>query len=264
MSLYYRGERLSLEDDDPASKVLAWSRVHLLPGRFLEVDVPHLSALFGMSSGETEAALATLVRRGSLRTGRGTVFPEYRLVPCAATLALPTVPPPLPSPETWRRGAGFSLCGRYRYTLWRIWDTLRPLIAFVLLNPSTADVDKNDPTVERCQRRAITGGFGGLHILNVFALRSTQPARLYEAEDPVGPENDEKIADVLSTVATVVCGWGHHGRHRRRGQDVLSLILSAGHEPLCLGTTAGGDPRHPLYVGYAVSPRRYSVPFPLN
>ena len=73
-------------------------------------------------------------------------------------------------------GASFSPCGTYRYTLWRRWSFVPPA-TFVLLNPSTADATRNDPTVERCERRARELGCGGIRVANLFALRSTDPAR---------------------------------------------------------------------------------------
>src|ERR1051326_5628436 len=88
----------------------------------------------------------------------------------------------------------FSPCGLFRYRLWRHWTPGMPPLVFVMLNPSTADAEKNDPTVERCERRAKAGGFGGGEVVNLFALRSTDPKALYSAADPIGPENDKVIA----------------------------------------------------------------------
>lgn len=84
-------------------------------------------------------------------------------------------------------GAAFSPCRRYRYRLWRTWGDAAPAV-FVMLNPSTADEIENDPTVERCERRARAMGFGGLRVANIFSLRSTDPTALYTSDDPVGPE----------------------------------------------------------------------------
>ena len=79
-----------------------------------------------------------------------------------------------------KSGAQFSACNRYRYRLWRIWDESRKPLVMVMLNPSMANADQNDPTVERCQRRALKMGFGGLRVVNIFALVSTDPAALYQ------------------------------------------------------------------------------------
>jgi hypothetical protein len=152
-------------------------------------------------------------------------------------------------------GAIFSPCGQYRYRLWRTWNAHRPTITFVMLNPSTADDARNDPTVERCQRRAQAMGYGGLRVANVFALRSTDPAALYAAEDPVGPDNDAAILALAGEAALVVCAWGTHGQLRGRGQAVLRLLRSAGARAHHLGLNADGTPKHPLYVGYDIAPR---------
>ena len=107
--------------------------------------------------------------------------------------------------------AQFSPCRRWRYTLQRTWDANLPSINFLLLNPSTADENRNDPTVERCQRRAERMGYGALFVTNIFAWRSTDPVVLNQVPDPVGPDNDDAIMARASQCALVVCGWGNHG-----------------------------------------------------
>lgn len=149
------------------------------------------------------------------------------------------------------RGALFSPCRRYRYLLWRVWDERLPTAAFVLLNPSTADEHHNDPTIERCQRRALRMGYGGLRVTNCFAWRATAPAQLLDATDPVGPDNDEAILAACAGAAIVVCGWGTPGRLRQRDAAVRALLRVAGIAPWCFGINADGSPKHPLYVPYA-------------
>src|SRR5690349_18454685 len=107
--------------------------------------------------------------------------------------------------------ASFSDDMVYRYRLGRCWDPLLPPMVFVMLNPSTADHNQNDPTVERCERRARSRvGIGGLEVVNIFALRSTDPMALYKHSDPVGPENDMSIVTAAKSSGIVVCGWGKH------------------------------------------------------
>ncbi len=151
-------------------------------------------------------------------------------------------------------GAVFSPCMRYRTKLWRIWDASKPLVLFLLLNPSTADEVRNDPTVERCQRRAMMMGFGGLMVANIFALRSTDPAALSQVEDPVGPGNDEAIVECAARAQLVVCGWGTHGSILDRGDAVLELLRQHRFVPHALQRNADGSPKHPLYVGYKHAP----------
>ena len=150
--------------------------------------------------------------------------------------------------------ARFSPCRRWRYTLWRRWGD-GALANFLLLNPSTADESDNDPTVERCQRRATTLGYAGLVVTNIFAWRSTDPSALYTADDPVGPDNDAAILEAARGAALVVCGWGNHGRLNGRGASVLALLRRAGVQPYCLAMTGAGEPQHPLYLSYALNPQ---------
>lgn len=147
-------------------------------------------------------------------------------------------------------GATFSSCNQYRYVLTRTWDEGGPPLAFVMLNPSTADAKKNDPTVERCQRRAQRGTYGGLIVLNLFALRSTDPLALYTHKEPIGEGNDGFIAHMVSKAGDVVCAWGNHGEIGDRGAAVYEIIRKIVRQPLCLGVNASGHPKHPLYVAY--------------
>lgn len=155
-------------------------------------------------------------------------------------------------------GATFSPCRRYRYRLWRFWSDAPP-IAFVMLNPSTADEIANDPTVERCERRARAGGYGGVAVVNLFALRSTDPKALYDEADPVGPNNDAAILDVARHAGLVVCAWGRHGRLRDRGPKVLLMLWEAGVTTHCLKRGKDGQPSHPLYLPYALRPMPFGI-----
>ena len=99
-------------------------------------------------------------------------------------------------------GARFSVDRRYRYALWRVWDHGRGICNFLLLNPSIADEATNDPTSERCERRARRWGFGGLIVTNLFALCATDPAGLRRVADPIGPENDAAILETARGLQT--------------------------------------------------------------
>lgn len=152
---------------------------------------------------------------------------------------------------TIHRGAEFSPCQKYRYRLWRQWGEGRPL-CMLMLNPSRADCEKNDPTVERQQRRAVQLGFDGLIVVNLFAFRSTDPAIMLAQADPVGPDNDAAILRAVSEAGMTICAWGTDGGHRGRSAAVLKLL--AGRELHCLVRCKDGEPGHPLYVGYGVLP----------
>lgn len=154
-----------------------------------------------------------------------------------------------------RQGAIFSPCRTWRYWLWRIWDPGKPLLAWVGLNPSTADETKNDPTVERCERRTRSDGlYGGMLMLNLFGYRSTAPKGLLEQEDPVGPSNDAALRAGVAYAAATVAAWGSHGDFRGRSGRVLQILRESSDSLLHLGLTKSGQPRHPLYVPYVVRP----------
>jgi hypothetical protein len=126
-----------------------------------------------------------------------------------------------------------------------------------MLNPSTATEQQNDPTVERCERRARALGYGAFRVCNIFAWRSTDPKDMRAAADPVGPANDAAIEESAHWADRVLCAWGTHGAHLARGPTVERLLRATG-RPLChLGLTKAGHPRHPLYVGYGTQPSEW-------
>ncbi len=146
--------------------------------------------------------------------------------------------------------ATYSPCGAYRYALTLTWAPGTPRVAWILLNPSTADAARNDPTMMRCERRSRAAGYGAMRVVNLFAIRATRPAEMKRAADPVGPAGDAALAAALRWADDAICGWGVHGRHRGRGEAVRARVRA----PLVLGLTAGGHPRHPLYVPYRAAP----------
>ena len=150
--------------------------------------------------------------------------------------------------------AVYSDCQKYRYSLTRIWDPAGRKALFIMLNPSTATEVQNDPTVERCERRARALGFGSFRVLNIFAWRDTDPRKMRAAADPVGPENDATILASLEWADQIVAAWGTHGTHLGRGADVEALLRSSGREIFHLGLSKAGHPKHPLYISYARQP----------
>lgn len=152
-------------------------------------------------------------------------------------------------------GAIFSDCGKYRFRLWRIWDQAKPGICFIMLNPSTADEIKNDPTVERCERRARLWGYGRLDVVNLFAWRSTDPGVLRSVENPEGnPDNDSHISISASISRTVICAWGKHGSINERQRRMLTLLSEWNVNAYALRINADGTPAHPLYLPYDAQP----------
>lgn len=157
------------------------------------------------------------------------------------------------------RSAEFSVCGTYRYALWRIWKPEAPRVLFIGLNPSSADGQSDDPTVRRCLGYARSWGYGSLALANLFAYRSTNPACLRAAEDPVGPLNDRWLQDLAREADLVVAAWGDHGRFDqcwKAGAAMREILY-------CLGTTKLGQPRHPLYLKKNLQPILW-VPGPVE
>lgn len=142
-----------------------------------------------------------------------------------------------------------SSCGQYRYMLSREGDLTaqRGPVVFIMLNPSTADATLDDPTIRRCRGFAQTWGCNGIKVLNLYALRSTDPNGLWAHEDPVGPENDNWLTRIALSAEEVVCAWGGNAQPSRV-REVAAMLASAGIRLKCLGTTKAGAPRHPLYV----------------
>ena len=152
----------------------------------------------------------------------------------------------------------YSDCESYRYALTRIWDPSGRKVLFVMLNPSTATEVQNDPTVERCERRARTLGYGSFRVCNIFAFRATDPRVMRAQADPVGPANDAAILEGATWADSVVCAWGTHGAHLGRGPAVANLLSACGKPLLHLGLSKAGHPKHPLYIGYDKQPEPWA------
>ncbi len=150
--------------------------------------------------------------------------------------------------------AEYSDCEAYRYTLTRVWEPGGDKALFIMLNPSTATEVQNDPTVERCERRARTLGFGAFRVLNIFAFRATDPRVMRAVADPVGPGNDAAILGSLDWADRVICAWGTHGAFMDRGPEVEAMLRDANVPLHHLGLSKAGHPKHPLYIGYGVQP----------
>ena len=150
------------------------------------------------------------------------------------------------------KGAQFSECRTYRYALWRTWSEGDGHVMFIGLNPSTADETQDDPTIRRCMDFAKRWGFGGVHMLNIFAYRATDPRELKKVSDPIGPYNDEFLKMYLDPPRLNIACWGNHGAFMNRSKAVIELLdldnLS------CLGTTISGQPKHPLYLKKDIEP----------
>jgi hypothetical protein len=145
--------------------------------------------------------------------------------------------------------ADISPDGVYRYTLNRIWGSGRGVLPWIMLNPSTADHEVDDPTIRRCIGFARSLGYAGITVTNLYAFRATDPRALLGATDPVGPRNDTILRRTMVAAAgdglPVIAAWGVNARPER----VAELLTWPGADRLhCLGVTRDGYPRHPLYL----------------
>jgi len=151
-------------------------------------------------------------------------------------------------------GAAFSPCRRWRYLLWRRWEPKLPVVNFLMLNPSTADEHKLDPTCSRARDYAERWNFGSIYITNVFAWRATDPEEMKAAADPVGPGNDAAIVRAAKTSAITVCAWGNHGGFLGRSTKILEKLKANNILLHALRLNASGEPAHPLYLPGKLKP----------
>lgn len=156
------------------------------------------------------------------------------------------------------KSAELSEDRQYRYMLRRSWDWqgYANQVMFIGLNPSTADETEDDPTIRRCIRFAQDWGYGGLLMLNAYALRATDPKKVAAHLAPIGPDNDEALSYRATQAGLFIACWGAHCSPTRASQ-VCELIGRPIH---CLGQTQKGAPRHPLYMPADSTPEPYWSP----
>lgn len=138
----------------------------------------------------------------------------------------------------------------YRYQLSRIWDDSKPSILFIMLNPSTADADTDDPTIRRVIRFATSWGYGAVYVANLYAFRSTDPKALKHAEDPVGKENVAHITQLIGIVDKVIYAWGNNQKEPTWLSELVQI-------PYCIDLSKKGIPKHPLYLKGELLPKMY-------
>lgn len=176
------------------------------------------------------------------------------------------------------KGALLSADSRYRYSLWREWrgthdpknwrwlggkdgagnDYGEPKsVLFVMLNPSTADAEKDDATIRRCVGFAKAWKYERIEVVNLFAFRATKPKDLFAAGDAAyAPDNQRRIEIAAHDSGIIICAWGAHGGYGEQDETVRGWLS---HKKLyALGFTKDGHPKHPLYLSADAQP----VPMP--
>ena len=148
---------------------------------------------------------------------------------------------------------------QYRYLFECNWSPGGRFVTFIMLNPSVGNVEQTDPTLVRCLQYAKLWGYDGLKVVNLFAYIATDPEKLNEVLDPVGPENDDYIRYAAENSDTVILAWGEclstHAA-KQRMDETFALVQHK--KPCCLKVTAHGNyPRHPLYLSKDLQPIPY-------
>jgi hypothetical protein len=161
-------------------------------------------------------------------------------------------------------GAKISDDEKYRYILWREWETNGVMVfsspcVFIMLNPSTADGKTDDLTIRKCVGFARLWKYKKLVVVNLFAGRATQPADLFRMGDPIGLHNSHHIREALTGAGKVVCAWGMHGDYMEQDKAIMRLIDEVGLQPYVLGLTKDGFPRHPSRYRYG-PPIKFDTP----
>ena len=151
-------------------------------------------------------------------------------------------------------GAEFSPCRKHRYSLWRIWDEKKPLIMFIGLNPSTANEIEPDPTIRRVIGFANSWGYGGVYMMNLFTIVSSNPAILLNGEKWGNFQFDlQFIRQFADRCEEIVFAWGNFKEAKDRGFEMAKIYPDA----LCLKKNKNGSPIHPLYVKADIVPVKF-------
>lgn len=147
-----------------------------------------------------------------------------------------------------QRAAQFDQTGQYRYWLTRDWDFTKARVAFVMLNPSRADHQQDDPTLRRCIRFSQAWKYGSLVVVNLFAYCTASPKALKSVDEPIGQGNDTYILEAARVADAILLAWGNGGNLEGRDRQVLELLKPYRDRLYCLGWNSTGQPKHPLYL----------------
>lgn len=150
----------------------------------------------------------------------------------------------------YERSAIISKCRKYRYELRRTWQIKTGLVCWVMLNPSTADANFDDPTIRRCMGYTARWGYGGIIVVNLFAFRATNPSELKKIMDPIGPKNNTYLEQASSRADITIAAWGDKGTYLQRDTVVMPMLKT----PHYLHLTKKGNPHHPLYLLNGLEP----------
>ncbi len=152
-----------------------------------------------------------------------------------------------------KKSAIISDCDQYRYLLLRHWDARLCALPVCMLNPSTADDQKDDPTIRELIYFSRLWGYGGLYIVNLFAFRAPHPIDMQGAPDPVGPKNNRYLREALDYAreldTPMLAAWGDGGTFNARETWMCSNAAHHSVDLVCFGITRGDHPKHPMSRG---------------
>ena len=138
------------------------------------------------------------------------------------------------------RSAKISNDRQERFSLSRIWDLNKPKILFIMLNPSYADDEFDDPTIRRLIFFSKKFKYGGFYVANLFTQITPYP-KFLNIESSIQKNNLKVIKDLVLKSKTIVYAWGNLVNEPR---EFLSIV----NNPLCFKKNLNGTPRHPLYL----------------
>lgn len=161
------------------------------------------------------------------------------------------------------KGADFSECGKYRFSLWRIWDIEKPIVMFIGLNPSTANQDTDDPTIRRVRAIARNLRYGGVYMMNCFPLVSTNPDSLKSYDKSIYDQqqwifNNRKLEQIGNLCKDVIFAWGNFEIVRNEKRDIELSVMFPNAKALHINKN--GSPKHPLYCRADIIPVPFTSP----
>jgi hypothetical protein len=139
---------------------------------------------------------------------------------------------------------------KYRYQLSRIWNEEKPKVLFIMLNPSIADADIDDPTIRKVITFAKSWGYGGIFVGNLYSFRSTDPKVLRYTDNPIGEDNIQHIQYLIGLTERVIYAWGNHQEEPKWLYDLVD-------NPYCIDVSKKGIPKHPLYLNGKLQPKLF-------
>jgi len=160
-----------------------------------------------------------------------------------------------------KRDAVIDESGDYRYELTRTWDEDKEKIAFILLNPSTADGEEDDDTITTLINRSKNWGYGSIVVVNLYSYRATSPEELKEVPDPVGEKTDEYILKAAEESSKIVCAWGNvvDELEGNREKNVIDLLTDNGYNLYCFEKNKTGQPCHTRGLELGIKPTPYKT-----